>query len=256
MLVLVGMGLWDESDITLRGLEEVKTSDLIYLETYTSKLFGATKKNLEGLFGKKIQIANREFIEKGDILNYAVSHKVALLIPGDPLVATTHTDLLLRAREKGIPTKIVHNASIYSAVAETGLQMYKFGRSATVTFWEDKFKPTSFYDILKENKKGGLHTLFFLDIKADENRYMLPQEAMRILLECAKLDYKKRKAFTEKTDVIVCSRIGSEKRSIKYGPVKKIKDIDFGDPLHIMIVPGKLHDMEQKYLENFLWLKN
>lgn len=38
MLHLVGLGLADEKDITVRGLEIVKAADRVYLEAYTSIL--------------------------------------------------------------------------------------------------------------------------------------------------------------------------------------------------------------------------
>jgi diphthine methyl ester synthase len=38
MLYLVGLGLADERDITIRGLEVVKSAERVYLEAYTSIL--------------------------------------------------------------------------------------------------------------------------------------------------------------------------------------------------------------------------
>ena len=38
MLYLVGLGLADETDITVRGLEIVKKAERVYLEAYTSIL--------------------------------------------------------------------------------------------------------------------------------------------------------------------------------------------------------------------------
>ena len=38
MLYLVGLGLADEADITVKGLEIVKKADRVYLEAYTSIL--------------------------------------------------------------------------------------------------------------------------------------------------------------------------------------------------------------------------
>jgi diphthamide biosynthesis methyltransferase len=38
MLYVVGLGLGDEKDITLRGLEAVRRCDKVYLEAYTSLL--------------------------------------------------------------------------------------------------------------------------------------------------------------------------------------------------------------------------
>ena len=248
MLVLIGLGLWDEKDLNLKGIEEAKLCDIFYLDGYTSKLFGARKEQLEKLFEKPIQIADRQFIESGEILNYAKSNKVCLLVGGDPLIATTHTDLLLRAKEKGINTKIIHNTSIYSAIADTGLQMYKFGKSATVTFWEENFKPTSFYDVIIDNNRRGLHTLLFLDIKGDQGKYMTANEALDLLLEIEK---DKPKKLLENGDVIVCCRMGSPKQLIKYGPIAILRKFDFGPPLHILIIPGKLHEMEERFLSQF-----
>ena len=47
MLYLVGLGLGDENDITKRGLEVVKASKRILLESYTSILPGLGKERLE-----------------------------------------------------------------------------------------------------------------------------------------------------------------------------------------------------------------
>lgn len=38
MLHLIGLGLSDETDITVKGLEIVKKADRVYLEAYTSIL--------------------------------------------------------------------------------------------------------------------------------------------------------------------------------------------------------------------------
>lgn len=38
MLYLVGLGLADETDITVKGLEVVKKAERVYLEAYTSIL--------------------------------------------------------------------------------------------------------------------------------------------------------------------------------------------------------------------------
>ena len=38
MLQLVGLGLADESDVTIKGLELIKKAERVYLEAYTSVL--------------------------------------------------------------------------------------------------------------------------------------------------------------------------------------------------------------------------
>lgn len=251
MLVLIGLGLWDEKDITLRGIEEARKCDLLYLENYTSKMSDSLMGSLEHIFGRKIQLADRNFVEGGDVLNYAVSNSVALLVPGDPMIATTHSDLLLRAKEKNVQTKIIHNASIYTAIAETGLQIYKFGRSAAIPFWIENYKPTSFYDVLSENKRRGLHTMLFLDLDVANKKFMTPNEAFNIMIDSIILDKKKRKQLSDNTYVVVCSRLGSDNKKMVYGRIKDLIKFDFGLPPHIIIVPGKLHEIEEKCLEMF-----
>ena len=61
-LYLIGLGLADEKDITLKGLEAVKKCKRIYLESYTSKL-QCSLAELEKLYGKEVIFANRQFVE-------------------------------------------------------------------------------------------------------------------------------------------------------------------------------------------------
>ena len=247
MLVLIGLGLWDEKDITLRGLEEAKSSDVILLEKYTSKLIGSSKEKIEELIGKKIQFANRDFLESEKILATAKNNKIALLIAGDPMVATTHSQLILDAKKQGIKTKIIHNASIYSAVAETGLQIYKFGRSATITFWQDNYKPTSWFDIYLKNNQQGLHTLFFLDLDLEKGKMMSAKEGIEKLIEVG----KNKGNFDEETYCVTASQIGNPEAIIKAGKAKELLKQDLGTPLQVIIVPGKMHEAEKDYLKLF-----
>ena len=151
MLNLIGIGLSDEKDITLKGLELVKKSDFVYLENYTSKL-NCNVNKLEKLYGKKIILANREAVEGDDneIIKNAKSKKVSLLIIGDPMSATTHTDLMLRANENKIKVEIIHNASIFTAVGVIGLQLYKFGKTTSIPFPQPNFMPKTPYEDLKK----------------------------------------------------------------------------------------------------------
>jgi len=82
--------------------------------------------------------------------------------------ATTHTDLIIRARELSIPIQTIHNASIMNAVGACGLQLYNFGQTISIPFFTDNWRPDSFYDRIKENRNLGLHTLCLLDIKVKE----------------------------------------------------------------------------------------
>lgn len=82
--------------------------------------------------------------------------------------ATTHTDIILRARALKIPVRVVHNASIMNAIGACGLQLYNFGQTVSLVFFTDTWKPDSFYDRVKENADLGMHTLVLLDIKVKE----------------------------------------------------------------------------------------
>jgi diphthine synthase len=253
MLVFIGLGLHDETDISLRGLEEARSCEYLFAEFYTSEMAGINLKKLEGLVGKKIKVLSREDIEeKGDeILKKAEKYKIGLMSPGDPLISTTHVHLRVDAKRRGIETRVVHNSSIYSAAASiSGLQNYKFGRSATVATPQDNFFPETPYDVIKENRERGLHTLLFLDIKVDkERKAMSANEAMRVLLEIEKK--RGEKVFTDETLCIVLAKVGSFDYVMKAGKVRELLNMDFGVPPHTLIVPGKLHFMEEEYLEAF-----
>ncbi|KAJ2378785.1 diphthine synthase, partial [Coemansia sp. RSA 2603] len=169
MLYIIGLGLSDERDITVKGLEAVKKSERVYLEAYTSILM-VPKERLEAFYGREVILAHRETVEShsDDILRDADKIDVSLLVVGDPYGATTHSDLVIRAHELNIPVKTIHNASIMNAVSATGLQLYSFGQTISLVFFTDSWRPDSFYDRIKENAAIGLHTLCLLDIKVRE----------------------------------------------------------------------------------------
>lgn len=253
-LTFIGLGLYDEKDISLKALEAIKKCTKVFAEFYTSKLMGATIKDIEELLGKTIVVLTREETEKGDIiLEKASSAPVAFLTGGDPLTATTHVDLRLRAMKKGIKTTVIHGCSIISAVPGLlGLQQYKFGRTTTIAYPEPNYFPTSPYEIIKENKQRGLHTLVLLDIQADNNRYMTADEGIDFLLQMEKR--KTEDVFREDSIICVVARAGSDKPIVKAGLMKELKKYDFGPPLHTLVVPGNLHFLEVEALEVFAGL--
>lgn len=249
MLALIGLGLYDEKDLTLRGLEEAKKADKVYIESYTSKWHGNLK-NLEKFIGKKIEILSRKDLEENStkILEEAKKQKIVIFVQGDPFVQTTHSSLVQEARKFGIKTSIIHNASIISAIGEIGLHLQKFGPYVTIPFPEKtKGKlPESIYEVIKMNKAHGLHTLCLLDVIAEEKKYMVVNEGMKILL---KIEEKRREGvFTEDTEIVVSARIGSDKPLIIYGRVKDLIDKNFGEPPMVLIIPGILHFTEKEYL--------
>lgn len=252
MLTLIGLGLWNEKDITIKGFERARKADRVYVELYTSKWHGDLK-NLEKIFDKKVEVLKREDLEEDSdkILQEAKEKNVVLFVPGDPLIATTHASLLMDAKRKRIDTEVIHSSSIYSAIGESGLHIYKFGATATIPFPEktSELFPISTYETIRENVKRGLHTLLLLDVISEKNRYMTPNEGMEILLKTE--EQMKENIFTRNTKIVVFVRVGSEKPLLVYGNVKNLIGRNFGEPPFVMIVPGELHFTERDYLKHF-----
>ena len=249
-LHLVGIGLADERDITVKGLDLVKKSDIIYLESYTSKLTVPVS-TLEKFYGKKVELADRKTVEvdaEEKLLKPAKTKDVTLLIIGDALSATTHVDLLMRAKEMKIKTSVVHNASVLTAIGKTGLQLYKFGKTASIPFTHDNYEPETPYTILAENQSIGAHTLFLLDLRPDENKYMTIADAIRYL---QKLEIRLGKGLVKDSTVMIgCARLGADEKIIA-GKAKDLLKKDFGAPVHCLIIPGKLHFVEEDALKQF-----
>ncbi|CAK9441692.1 uncharacterized protein LODBEIA_P55600 [Lodderomyces beijingensis] len=268
MLYLIGLGLSHESDITVRGLETVKRCTRVYLEAYTSILMAADLASLEAYYGRSVILADRELVETGsdEILRGANEDDVAFLVVGDPFGATTHTDLVIRAREMGIAVETIHNASVMNAVGACGLQLYQFGQTISLVFFTESWKPDSFYDKIMENRKIGLHTLILLDIKVKEQslenmaRGRLiyePPRYMDIATACSQLleveEMRKEQAYTENTPVVAVSRLGSPTQKFKAGTLKELSEYDSGAPLHTLVMLGRqVHDLELEYLYQFV----
>ena len=231
MLIFIGLGLYDEKDITLRGLEELKRCDMAFAELYTSYMPGLSLERLERLAGKRIELLSRREVEEGAeevILKPAMHKTVALLVAGDPMVSTTHTALRLEAKRLGIATRVVHSASILSAAPSlSGLHNYKFGRSATVARPEAGFFPETPYNVVKENLSRGLHTL---EKKHGEG------------------------VIREDTLAVVVSAAGAPDAGVVAGKIGELLRAELGAMPHTLIIPGELHFTEEEYLREFAGL--
>ncbi|XP_063991674.1 diphthine methyl ester synthase [Diachasmimorpha longicaudata] len=270
MFYVIGLGLGDARDVTVKGLEIIKKCERVYLESYTSMLTVGVDA-LEEFYGRGVIVADRELVETGadDILKDAGTVDIAFLVIGDPFGATTHTDLVLRAKEKGINVQIVHNASIMNAVGCCGLQLYSFGETISIPYWTDTWQPDSFYERIAGNRSRDLHTLCLLDIKVKEptleslmrkkKEYMPPKfmsvaEASDQLIRV--LDKRKEEgkeiAFTEDSLVIGLSRVGAPDQKIVACSLSEMRSTDLGAPLHCLVIPSRhLHPLESEYLLQF-----
>jgi len=247
-LVFVGLGLHDENGITLRGLHEIEKAEVVYAESYTSALAEGSVERLAARTRKNITVLDRASVEEGTrILNDCQSKSVVLLVAGDPMTATTHVELRLRAIGQGTTTDIVHGVSVITAVAgRLGLQHYKFGRTVSLPFPQEGYSPTSPYDLIAENLSRDLHTLVLLDIDAENDRYMTANEGMHLLLDMARRTG--RSAITGDSLVCAVARAGSPDCVARAGAIRELIDLDFGGPLHSLVIPGKLHFMEVEAL--------
>ncbi|MCM2325925.1 MAG: diphthine synthase, partial [Candidatus Woesearchaeota archaeon] len=183
-----------------------------------------------------------------EILRHAKEHDAAFLVVGDVFSATTHSDLFLRAKEKGIAIKVIHNTSIMTAIGQVGLELYKYGKTTSMPYFEPGFLPETPYQVIKDNLEKGLHTLLLLDIKPD--RHMSVYESLKQLLEIEEL--RKEGLITKDSKAIGCARLGSDDFLIRYGRVEDLMKTDFGKPLHCMIIPGKLHFIEEEMLKSWV----
>lgn len=252
MLTLIGLGLSDESDMTLRGVDAARSAEKVYMEMYTGKWSGSVER-LHSMLGKDhISLLKRRDLEEdaGKIINEAKTRKVAILVQGDPLVATTHSSVFVEAKKRGVETRVVHSSSIFSAIAETGLHIYKFGSTVTLPFMEKTGGklPRSVYDSIKENKSRGLHTLCLLDVGDYDGAPMNPRQAVDLLLAMER-QFGEGVIGPAQKVVVLCSAGSGSK--ILYDEIEAVQAGSGNDTPSVIVVPGKLHFAEEDFLQSF-----
>lgn len=238
MLYIIGLGL-NVDGISKYGLEILKRCKRVYLENYTVDFPYSEGELKEKLGLKKIISADRDKVEGLEIVDEAQKMDVALLIYGSPLTATTHISLIQEAKRLGIKYKIIYSASILDAVAETGLQLYKFGKIASMPAWKKNYEPDSFMEIVKENKSIKAHSLILVDIGLDF------QDA----LEQLKISAGKHKVKLNK--IIICQALGTKRSKVIYKSLSELEDYHGVKKPYCIVIPSKLHFVEKEVLEEF-----
>jgi len=241
-LSFVGLGLGPRG-ISLDGIREIRESDICYVEYYTTPQELELLSTVEKESGKELTVVDRVFVEDGgSILRDAKEKKVVLAAPGDPLIATTHNELRVRAIKLGIETRVIHGATVASALASSsGLHYYKFGRTITMTR-EGLRNPQQVYQIVHRNLLEGSHTLILLEYDVEGREGVSPAEAAQGLLD-AEASFK-RGVITDDTYGLVMSRVGREGPRFDAGPFSRLKKLEFGFPPYSLVVPGQLHFTE------------
>ncbi|WP_336329251.1 MULTISPECIES: diphthine synthase [unclassified Haloarcula] len=252
MLTFVGLGLYDERSVTVAGRDAIRDADRVFAEFYTSRLVGTDLETLEDVLETSIEVRDRAGIEQDPepILEAAESEDVVFCTAGDTMVSTTHTDLRLRAADRGIETRIVHGTTAQTAAGSlTGLQNYRFGKATTLPF-EDAHGgdgvPDSVVATIEDNRERDLHTLVYLDIKVDDphwdesdDTYMTASKAAAMLSE----------RFPDTLGVVV-ARAGSPDPLVAADTLDALAAQSFGEPLHLLVIPGSLHPLEADALES------
>eukprot|EP00054_Salpingoeca_dolichothecata_P006917 m.40517 g.40517 ORF g.40517 m.40517 type:complete len:292 (-) comp16755_c0_seq2:19-894(-) len=265
MFYLVGLGLYDAKDVTVRGLEVIRKAKRVYLEAYTAILM-VNKEALEEYYEREVILADRELVEQNadEFLEPARNEDIVLLVVGDPFAATTHTDLVTRCKEKKVKVEAIHNASIINAVGCCGLQLYNFGRAVSICFFTENWRPDSFYPKIVDNSKLGLHTLCLLDIKVKEqsienlmkgNKIFEPPRYMSInkcIEQFFEVEEKHKGGICARTARAVgVARVGSPDQTIVSGTLEELSTVDFGAPLHSLVLVGEVDEIEKEMLDMY-----
>jgi diphthine synthase len=251
MLLLIGLGI-DTKEISVKALEALRNADSIFLEQYTTFISAEYIKYLRSVSGKEVMALGRPELEEGaqETLKGAKSKTVAILVPGDPLIATTHYSTILNtARRLGIESKVYHSSSIYSAaVGESGLDVYRFGPPATIAFWSEKYKPTSVLDAIRKNMMNGQHSLVLLDLEQRERRPMALGEAITLLKEAEK--EKGYGIINDDLKLIIMGDVGKETQEIAYKSLKEVPKISerFSKRMLVLVIPSSPSFAEQESL--------
>lgn len=237
MLYLIGLGL-DEKSLSKEAIEIIKRCKKVYLDNYTVD-FPYTHQELIDEIGKKVISADREKVENLEIVGEAKKMDIALLVYGSPLTATTHITLIEEAILSGIKYRVINNASILDAVAETGFQIYKFGKIASMPAWKKSYEPDSFMDIVKENKSIKAHTLLLIDI------------GLHIKQAIEQLEKAAANKGVKLDRLVICQCMGTKRQKILYREMEEIKEYTGVQKPYCIIIPGELHFVEKNMLEAY-----
>lgn len=249
MLALIGMGL-DAKDISVKALEFIKTSDAVLVDRFTSVISQESINFIELESGKKIRQVTRSDLEEK--VRYTIApakdSDMAILVVGDPLVATTHHIILDEAHRHGISTIVFHASSIFSAgIGESGLDIYKFGPTTTVPFWSERYKPTSFIDVISKNLSNKEHTLLLLDIEPSKVAQMKIGQAVEIISSADK------NKILAQNKVIVLADVGRSSQMIFYTEFSKLMQLSavLEGKILSLIIPAELNFAEEDAIKKF-----
>ena len=274
-LLLVGMGMGQLEGMTQEAMHAASAAEHRRYEAYTALWPEEELARLEARIGPIQRIMRPEVEEPDELLTLATTSLVALLVVGDPLQATTHVDLQLRASDAGVECHVFHGLSITTLVTgAVGLSNYKFGRQTTFTYPYGGWVATSPLEVVAVNWAQNLHTLALLDLDptglgTGDQRPMTPSDAahaMRLMWEkLIDLDTNEppmedavqasRHAMIERylqqsideVPVVLCSDMGTPDQTMVTTTVGGL-DQERGGRLNCLVFPASTGDIEEKAL--------
>lgn len=248
-LILVGAGL-SEDLITLRGIKKISEADIVYVDSYTSVVLGDLRNFLRNQTGKEAIFLGREDIEERFsqvLLKPALEGlKVVLVVPGNPLDATTHVALLSEASKKGIDFEVVPAPGIIpNALTMSGLMVYKIGKIVTLTYPKSGIISEYPYDVIKDNDSRNLHTPLLTEIDLEKGIKMQIKEAIEILLQLENI--RREGVLSESRKAIAVSGLGGNKQRICFGTFKDLMKLPTHEGPHTLVITSpKMHFLEEE----------
>lgn len=135
----------------------------------------------------------------------------------------------------------------------------------SMVFFTDSWKPSSFYDRVKENRQIGLHTLVLLDIKVKEQslenlargkkifdppRYMTVAQCASQMLETE--EERQEGVYGSDSLAVGAARVGGKDQKLVTGTLGQLREVDMGKPLHSLVLLGRrTHDLEREFIREF-----
>ncbi|MGC8495626.1 MAG: diphthine synthase [Candidatus Micrarchaeia archaeon] len=249
MLFLIGAGLSNE-DLSIAAINSMKASKL-YIDAYTSFIDDDRISFLEGIAGQHATMLSRSQMEEGAsrLVAEARDLDIAIVVGGDPLIATTHKIIASEAQKAGIELHVIHAVSVFSvAIGESGLDFYRFGAVCTIPKWREHYKPVSFYETLQRNIEMNLHSLLLLDYDSNEKASISISEAISVLQE-AEAHYKWGIIRNDTFMIIENNLSGPQELKIA-GPLSAISTVKGISGASVIIIPAKITEVESEAISS------
>jgi diphthine synthase len=248
MLYLVGIGL-TKSDLPAGALDVCNKCEL-YADRYTTYITDERLEQISYLTTKKIKNLERSGMEEkvSEIINEAKEKDIAILIGGDPLIATTHKIIFIAAKKANVPVRVLHATSVLTVLmGESGLDFYRFGQICTISRWTEHYSPISFYETIQKNSKNNLHSIVLLDYDISSNSSLELPEAIKILQKAE--DSYKGNIAKEDTKIMVMHKVTFPDEKKVLTTIKAAKELILNDGATSIIIPAKLSDIEKEIIE-------